>query len=127
MTTATTEMAPDAGATAMPGAETETLLKGTIMKDVTSVPLTADIRVGDLITRAVQLRVHPTHLLAAVTGDSSVVDARFAGGSIEVYHGEVIDQPVVQVVIPGCDLVLFPDEARNLASALIAFAQEVAK
>ena len=56
---------------------------------------------------------------------NATIDARFAGGYLEVYVGELIDEPIVQVVAPGYELALFAHEARALADALNQMADKV--
>lgn len=56
---------------------------------------------------------------------STIVEARFAGGRIELTVSELAhapDQRVVTVDLPGGSLALYPDEARDLARALHATA-----
>ncbi|MFT4051113.1 MAG: hypothetical protein QM677_02545 [Microbacterium sp.] len=57
-------------------------------------------------------------------GQVTTVDARFAGGTITVTTSTVAGVPVVMLSIPGLnDLPLFSSEARDLASALRAYAE----
>ncbi|MGF6824005.1 hypothetical protein M2317_002930 [Microbacterium sp. ZKA21] len=51
-----------------------------------------------------------------------ILDARFAGGSIEVDTTEFLDQTAVHLSVPGAEFPMWPDEARALAAALVTIA-----
>lgn len=65
--------------------------------------------------------------LNAGAEEDTVIDARFAGGSIIVGHGHATHDPATRLVTidaPGWEAALFAHESRALASALIAAADE---
>ncbi len=51
---------------------------------------------------------------------TTLIDARFAGGPIQVDTERSVfdDRQLVRVALPGCSVNLFPHEARALAAAL---------
>lgn len=52
----------------------------------------------------------------------AAVEVRHAGGAVVVEPGEFLEQPVVDLRLPGVSLPLYPDEAVRLAVELIAAA-----
>ncbi|WP_230670714.1 hypothetical protein [Rathayibacter sp. Leaf248] len=52
----------------------------------------------------------------------TAVDVRHAGGTVTVEPGKFLEQPVVDLKLPGVSVPLYPAEAVRLAVELIAAA-----
>lgn len=54
----------------------------------------------------------------------TAIDIRHAGGAVIVEPGGFLEQAVVRLKFPGCEVPLYPEEARRLCVALVEAAHK---